>query len=298
MNLRVSLLLLSVLYGLACPPMTLAASTPAAVTVEAVQMPAWIEHDGGKKTPVYAGMQLRNRDQLRTGATSRVLLRTSDGSSVKLGENATFRLDDLPQRPIANVFTASMHVLEGAFRFTTDTLSRFHAKRDVRIVFPTVTTGVRGTDLWGKSAPERQVVCLIEGNIEVMPQGEASIVMDKPLQFYVREKGQSQPVAAVDPNQLKEWAVETEITPGKGSARRGGRWKLILATANSQAEALELYDAIRDAGYPAEILPGVAEGDRRVYALRLTQLPSRAEAESLAAELKGRFGITAPRISM
>lgn len=260
-------------------------------------MPAWLERDSGRRTPVYAGMEVRNRDRLRTGANSRLLLRTADGSSVKLGENAVFSVDDLPQRP-GNVFTASMNVLEGAFRFTTDTLSLFRGRRDVRIVLPTVTTGIRGTDLWGKSTPDRQVICLIEGNIEVTPQGEQSIVMDQPLQFYIRDKGKSLPVAPVDPNQLRQWAMETDIAPGHGAAQRGGRWKVTLATVDTQADALKLYDDLRDAGYPAEILPGVAEGDKRVYALRLTRLPSRAEAEALAATLKGRFGIAAPRISM
>jgi hypothetical protein len=288
--------LLIALSGFVVPLLVKAASTAPVVTVEAVQMPAWVEREGGRRTPIYAGMEVRNRDQLRTGANSRLLLRTADGSSVKLGENAVFSVDDLPSRP-GNVFTASMNVLEGAFRFTTDTLSRFRGKRDVRIVLPMVTTGIRGTDLWGKSAPERQVICLIEGNIEVMPQGESSIVMDRPLQFYVRDKGQSQPVASVDPNQLQQWALETDIAPGGGAARRGGRWKLTLATVDTQAEALKLYDDIRAAGYPAEILPGVAEGGR-VYALRLTRLPSRAEAEALAATLKGRFGIATPRVSM
>ena len=289
-------LLLTALSVFAISSPLLAATTAPTVTVEAVQMPAWVEREGGRRTPVYAGMEVRNRDQLRTGANSRLLLRTADGSSVKLGENAVFSVDDLPPRP-GNVFTASMNVLEGAFRFTTDTLSLFRGKRDVRITFPMVTTGIRGTDLWGKSTPDRQVICLIEGNIEITPQGEPSIVMNQPLQFYIRDQGKSLPVAAVDPNQLRQWATETDIAPGRGAAQRGGRWKVTLATADTQADALKLYDDVRAAGYPAEILPSVAEGGR-VYALRLTRLPSRAEAEALAATLKGRFGITAPRVSM
>lgn len=289
-------LLLTALSVFAISSPLLAATTAPTVTVEAVQMPAWVEREGGRRTPVYAGMEVRNRDQLRTGANSRLLLRTADGSSVKLGENAVFSVDNLPPRP-GNVFTASMNVLEGAFRFTTDTLSLFRGKRDVRITFPMVTTGIRGTDLWGKSTPDRQVICLIEGNIEITPQGEPSIVMNQPLQFYIRDQGKSLPVAAVDPNQLRQWATETDIAPGRGAAQRGGRWKVTLATADTQADALKLYDDVRAAGYPAEILPSAAEGGR-VYALRLTRLPSRAEAEALAATLKGRFGITAPRVSM
>src|SRR4051794_15312116 len=54
--------------------------------VEAVQMPAWVERDGARM-PAAPGMPLKERDQLRTGAHSRLLLKTADGSLVKLGEN-------------------------------------------------------------------------------------------------------------------------------------------------------------------------------------------------------------------
>lgn len=275
-----------------------AAATSAApsVVVEAVQMPAWVERDGARAVPVHAGMELRSRDRIRTGDNSRLLLRTPDGSSVKLGEKAVYQLEDAQVRP-DNVFAASMHVLEGAFRFTTNALMKFRGRREVSIRVATVTAGVRGTDLWGKSAPERQVVCLIEGRIEVTPPDEAPLVMDQALQFYVRDKGKSQPVGAVDPAQLKQWAAETDIQSGLGAARKGGRWKVTLASADSQAEALRLYDSIRAAGYPATILP-VSSGEKTDYRLRLTGLPSRAEAEALAARLKGLPGVAEPRVSM
>ena len=272
-----------------------AASAPV-VVVDAVQMPAWVERAGAKPVPVYPGMELRANDQLKTGADARLLLRTPDGSSVKLGEKATYRLADAQMRP-GNVFAATMNVLEGAFRFTTDTLVKFRGRREVNITIATVTAGIRGTDLWGKSDVDKQIVCLIEGRINVTPQGEVPIAMDQALQFYVREKGQSQPVGLVDPAQLKLWATETEIAAGKGAARRGGHWKVTLASADDQSGALKLYDEFRAAGYPVVILP-VASGDKRVYNLRLINLPSKAEAEALAASLKGKMGIDAPRVSM
>ncbi len=272
-----------------------AASAPV-VVVDAVQMPAWVERAGAKPVPVYPGMELRANDQLKTGADARLLLRTPDGSSVKLGEKATYRLADAQMRP-GNVFAATMNVLEGAFRFTTDTLVKFRGRREVNITIATVTAGIRGTDLWGKSDVDKQIVCLIEGRINVTPQGEVPIAMDQALQFYVREKGQSQPVGLVDPAQLKLWATETEIAAGKGAVRRGGHWKVTLASADDQPGALKLYDEFRAAGYPVVILP-VASGDKRVYNLRLINLPSKAEAEALAASLKGKMGIDAPRVSM
>ena len=278
----------------------IAASAPAPaprgpnVVVEAVQMPAWVERDGASQ-PLYPGMELRNNDRLKTGNGSRLLLRTRDGSAVKLGANATFRLGAAEQRP-GNVFAASMQVLEGAFRFTTDSLAKYRGKRDITIQVANVTAGVRGTDLWGKSAPNREIVCLIEGRIEVAPQNEAPIVIDQPLQFYVRENGRSQPVGQVAPEQLRQWATETEIEPGRGALRRGGRWKLTLAMADTQAAALEIYDRVREAGYPAEIRP-VGGGEKTAYALRLANLHSRAEAEALAAGLKGTLGLGELKVS-
>ena len=285
--------LMLVVVGLPC----FAAEPASSIFVEAVQFPAWIERNGERPVPVRPGMELRNNDQLKTGANARLLLRTSDGSAVKLGENATIKLDNLRARS-KNLFVASMDVLEGAFRFTTDVLAPFRGKREVSIRVATVTAGVRGTDLWGKSAPDKQIVCLIEGKIDVTPPGEQPIVMDQALQFYVREKGQSQPLAAVPAEQLKLWSTETDIQSGRGAARMGGKWKVTLGTADSQQGALKLYDDIRNSGYPAEIRP-VTTGDKRVYNVRVANLSSKAEAESLADVLKGRPGVdAAPRVSM
>ena len=59
---------------------------------------------------------------------------------------------------------------------------------------------------------------------------------------------------------------------------------------------LEVYDRVREAGYPAEIRP-VKEGDKSAYAVRLANLPSRAEAEALAASLKGQLGLDELKVS-
>lgn len=294
----------SVVSLTACIALSLAAAWPATpalaasppnMVVEAVQSPAWLERDGGQRQPLFPGMELRNNDQVKTGEGSRLLLRTRDGSSVKLGANATFKLGAIEQRP-GNVFAASMNVLEGAFRFTTDALAKYRGRREINILVANVTAGVRGTDLWGKSVPNRQVVCLIEGRIEVAPPGEQAIVMDQPLQFYVRENDRSQPVASVLPAQIREWSAETEITPGRGAVRSGGRWQVTLVTVETQAQALDFYDRVRDAGYPAEIRP-LQQDDKRAYTLRLANLPSREEALALAASLKGRMGLDEPRVS-
>ena len=270
-----------------------ASAQPAAAVVEGVQMPAWVERSQGR-VPAAPGMALRPGDQLRTGPGSRLLVKLAEGSSVKLGENASLRIAELS--PTKELFKGALAVLEGAFRFTTDVLAK-HRRRDININVAQVTAGIRGTDLWGKSSPNREIVCLIEGKIEVGAPNEAPVTMDQARQFYNRIDGKAQPVAFVDEKQLAAWAAETEIERGKGAARRGGKWKVGLASADNQNDALKVYDQVRAAGYAAEIFPTM-ENDKRVYVVRIRNLPSKAEAEALAAQLKGKHGVAEPRVSI
>ncbi|MDH4093188.1 MAG: SPOR domain-containing protein [Betaproteobacteria bacterium] len=282
------------LLALAAPQ----AQAAAAAVVEGMQMPAWVERNvlgSVRRAPLAPGVELRSGDELRTGAGARLYVRLAEGSVVKLGEKASMRIAELaPDR--GGVFAAALNVLEGAFRFTTDVLGK-PRRRDVSIRVATVTAGIRGTDLWGKSVPERQVVCLIEGRIEVGAEGEAPVTMDQPRQFYQRDNGRTQPVGFVDPVQLAQWARETEIAEGGGAARRDGKWRLTLARAKTQAAALELYDRLRDAGYAARIHPTMA-GDARVYLVQISRLASRADAEALREQLRGMAGVVDPSVSL
>ena len=265
---------------------------PAAV-VEGMQMPAWLERAGERK-PLAVGMELRGGDLVRTGEASRALLRLAEGSVVKLGENGALRIDEI-NPDSGGFFKAALRVVEGAFRFTTDVLAKAR-RRQVSITVSTVTAGIRGTDLWGKSAPERQIICLIEGAIEVGAEGEQPVILDQARQFYRREKGQTQPLGLVAAEQLAQWSQETDIEAGKGAAQRGGKWKVTLASAATQAAALALYDQLRDGGYAAEIRPA-RTGNSFVYRVRIAKLPSKAEAEALAARLRGKPGMSEAKVS-
>ena len=273
-----------------------AQAAPAAL-VEGVQMPAWLERavtGGMRRIPLAPGMALRGGDEVKTGAGSRLYIKLAEGSLVKLGENASLKLIDLqPER--GGFFRAALNVLEGALRFTTDALAR-ERRREVSIRVATVTAGIRGTDLWGKSSGERQIVCLIEGKIEVGAEGEAPVTMDQERQFYQRDKGQTKPVGFVEPTQLAKWAQETEIADGQGAVRSGGKWRVTLASAGTQSEALAVYDQLRTAGYAAEIHP-VKAGAKRVYVVRISRLPTKGDAEALAAQLRGKHGVDEPRVS-
>jgi hypothetical protein len=272
------------------------AQQPAPAMVEAVQMPAWVER-GTDKVPLAPGMALRDSDRVRTGDNARIVLRMAEGSTVKLGEKGSLLLDNMRMQRKENVFAATMKVFEGAFRFTTFALHKFRGKREVEVTIATVTAGIRGTDLWGKAAPDRDIVCLIEGIIDVRRGADAPFTMDQPLMFYIAPKDKPPlPVAPVPKEQLEQWAAETEIQAGRGAARKGGKWKVVLATAGTQQEALLVYDVLRGAGYAAEIRSGEAKG-KHVYNVRLSQLASKAEAQALADALRGKMGIAEPKVS-
>jgi hypothetical protein len=272
------------------------AAAQTAAVVEGVQMPAFIDRDG-RRSPVSPGMALKAGDKLFTGAGSRLLIKLSEGSLVKLGENGNLQIKEL--EPSKSVFKAALGILEGAFRFTTDVVAK-KRKREVNITVATVTAGIRGTDLWGKSSPDKQIVCLIEGTIEVGAPGEAPVAMDQPRQFYQREKGTTAPIALVEEAQLAAWAKETEIEAGNGATRRGGKWKVELLSADQQSAALDAYDQVRAAGYAAELIPTLKSdkrGEKRVYVVRIGSLPSKKEAEALAGQLRGKYGVADPKVS-
>src|SRR6185436_18615166 len=152
-----------------------------------------------ERAPLEVGMVLRDRDRVVTGAGARALLMLADGSAVKLGENATLTVDGLAEKQddrARKLVTASLDVARGAFRFTTDLFAKGRAARDVNIRIATVTAGIRGTDLWGKSDDQRDLVCLIEGRIEVARLADAPVTLDQPLDFFVAPKDGTPPTKA------------------------------------------------------------------------------------------------------
>jgi hypothetical protein len=231
-----------------------AAGAETYAVVDALQSPAWLER-GGERQPLVPGQELRNHDRIVSGEGGRVRLQLSDGSAVKLGEKAELRLNALGRRE-GNVFTAALDVATGAFRLTTDVLQRLVQKRAINVRVATITAGIRGTDVWGSSDAERDLVCLLEGRIVVShPQGQPR-QLDQPLQFYSARKAQ----APGEPGQGEKaqvglWAMQTEMQYGQPVQEAGGRWQLRLASALRQGELQTLSDTLREAGYPVRIKP-------------------------------------------
>lgn len=267
--------------------MAAGAAAARALTVEAVLSPAWVERAGGLREPLQPGLLLQDGDRVLTGSGARALLRVAEGSAVKLGENAQLRVDRLADRGIAadRVVSGTLDVLQGAFRFTTRLFGSPQARRDINVRIVTVTAGIRGTDVWGKSSPERDVVCLIEGRIFVQHR-EQAFTMQDPLSFFIAGRdGSRQPVAPVPEAQLKEWAEETEIAVASGASRSGGNHRLTLAAAADQATATALAQRLRAEGYPLRLRAYRAAAGLR-YEAYIAGLASTEDAAALAAALR------------
>ena len=267
-----------------------AAAVPDAV-VETVQAPAWLQR-GERRLPLAPGMQLENRDHLLTGGGARVIVQLADGSAVKFGENVNAAVNAMKQDK-KGFFAAALDVSKGAFRLTTNIFRKFQSQRAINIRTGTVTIGIRGTDVWGRSNDEKDFVCLLEGHIAVShPLGEPT-ELTEPLQFYGADKGQAPgAVASVEREQLAKWALETELQEGVGTQQSGGRWALSFGRLD-QDGALTLHDQLSAAGYAGRIRPVRVSGGY-LYELRLGQLVTEREAQWLADKLVRELHVPAP----
>lgn len=279
--MRTSLAALAAAFALAAAA---AGAAPPVVAVEAVQYPAWLER-AGARVPLEPGAALAAGDRLVTGPDARARLRLSDGSSVKLGEDARFEIvhaDD------GSVLRAGLRVLSGAFRYATEGPAK-PGRREIDIAVKNVSAGIRGTDLWGKSTAERDWVVLIEGRITVSSPGDKGVVLERPLDYYELPRGGSPRVRQVDPKQLGLWALETEMRDDAAVGRADGRWSVVAARPASRGEAEALARRLREAGYPAR-----AEGEGTGLAVVVAGLAGEAQARALAARLKKEAGLASP----
>jgi hypothetical protein len=278
--------ILTILLSAAAALLSSALHAAPAAVVEAVQFPAWLDR-GGHSVPLTPGTVLRAEDRLRTGENARVQVKLAEGSTVKLGEKARFEIVRIEEK---GVFKAALNVLTGAFRFTTDALKK-KRQRDVSVQVKNVTVGIRGTDLWGKSNDERDLVCLLEGKISVGAAGHPQVTLDQPLDFYQKPRDGDPKVAKVDPKQIEEWAKETEIAKDGAAARAGGGYRVVAAKFARRDEALTLNRELRAAGYPAEVVTA-----EQGFAVQVSGLAGEGEARALASGISNVKGVSSPAV--
>jgi hypothetical protein len=239
------------LLGLiACSASSYAAYSARVISAE---FPAWVSYENKGMQPIHVGMNIYAGAQIHTGAQGKALLQMPEGSRVKLGNNARFGLNKLTKK--SGIWQSSLSVLTGAFRFTTALVAK-KEKRNINLHIGTITAGIRGTDVWGKSSEVKDIVCLLEGKIAVSnSENKTPHMMEEAMMFYVKpktERGMQETVSAVLPEQVTKWAQETDIENNMGavmqSENRNHAWSIIVTGTPIQIQkAKKLFYS---AGYP------------------------------------------------
>jgi hypothetical protein len=270
-----------------------APAAPAQVT--GVQPPAWVEH-AGQRIALRAGATLEATDVLETGKGGRLQVALADGSTLKVGENARVALKELDIPATGGTMRGFLDVLRGAFRFTTAAAQKA-LRRDVDVRIASVIVGIRGTDIWGRSNSEADLVCLIEGDISVEHPAAGRLAMREPLTFFVAPKNAPpKPIGLVAPDKLALWAAETEFERGGGLLLPDGGWAVQLGVHVDVQQAERMARRLRDAGYPVE-LEAAETGGRRYQRVRLVGFDTQADAKAFAKRIAGRHGVARPRVT-
>jgi len=254
--------------------------------VDAVQFPAWLDR-AGLSVPISPDIELQAGDAVRTGAGARLIVKLGEGGLVKLGENTHVVIDRVQSRGSASESVLS--VVSGVFRLTTGAQSR-SSSRDMTInIARNAAISARDADLWGRSREDGDMVCLIEGQIEIIGNDRKILKLDQPLQsFQSTRTAPPEPRGLLTRQEFDVLAAETEMEFGKGATPKGN-WKVVIAGFATRAEAREAARNLRTNGYPAEVTAD--------NTLTVARMDGELAARQLAARLKAGSGFPQVRIA-
>ena len=261
------------------------------VHVNAMNYPAWVIRNH-QTLALAPGYQLQNSDLIRTGIKGRVLLQLADGSAVKLGESARFLVEsaDIESSQGNSILTSTLQVLKGAFRFTSSFFNQTAIERNLDVSVGAITIGIRGTDIWGRSDLESDLVALIEGNVTLKTEGEPEVSLDEALNYVVKPRDEALlPADRIDPDQLSHWAFETELNTTQGIATADGEWSIVLLSLTTLNGANRALRNLHQQGFAVKRKSVIRNG-RTLHRLLLPGFKSiedAVNARSMAADLLG-----------
>jgi len=157
------------------------------------------------------GLQLQAGDEIRTGYAGKVYIDFPDHSRVKLGVKSRFIIQDWDIHE--GIFTSSLRILQGAFRYTASALQSSLKARQTTVKTNTAVLGVRGTDFWGRAERNQTFFLLLEGSVQVAPSFAEEITYNKAgyaINIQTNHIASPQPLTAEN---IAPLAAETEITP-------------------------------------------------------------------------------------
>jgi len=128
------------------------------------------------------------RDELKTGAVSRLEVRFKDDTMLYLGDHSILSIDELvydPNKQDKALFTLS----QGVFRMVSGAINKAKGG-SLTVRTPLATIGVRGTDFWGhQSENELTMALLDDGELEIQSRGQ-TFILTKPRDAISIVRGQ------------------------------------------------------------------------------------------------------------
>jgi hypothetical protein len=159
----------------------------------------------GEKTPLKVGQFLGPGDIVVTGAGTKVKL-IENHSVMVIGENTNLKFSE-PEKKDGPPSPVTITILNGKVRFKVDKTEA--QKYKYRI--PSIVAGVRGTEFVLTSSMEKEVLCVLEGEVgaEIVASG-AKAVVQKNI-GWIREGNQEGRLLPTTPEQRKSWVDATSI---------------------------------------------------------------------------------------
>jgi rhodanese-related sulfurtransferase len=276
--------------GLWLAALPASAQSPSDISIAGLQLPAWVERDGVRQ-PLRIATRIKAGDSLHTGEKARIILNLPDASTVKLGEKAEFKIQDMqPAAVAAEPFKAFLRVVGGAFRYTTSKLGK-EQRREIDIQVGRATMGIRGTDVWGKSEGGKDLICLIEGQIEISRPGEKAVPMQDPLSVYTAAHDKAPDALwKVEIPMLQTLALETELAAGEGVLQPDGKYVVYLYSAQQSAEAERFQKKMNKDGYATEIYAVEIDG-KNWHRVGISQFASRKDATAFVGRVKELYDL-------
>jgi hypothetical protein len=132
------------------------------------------------------GMIIRERDAVRTFIESEAVLETSEGTSLKIGENTTIEMTQLFQK--GDQQNTRVRIMNGTLMSNVKKL--VGAKSSFEFETPTATAAIRGTIVGLDVTKEKTMVKVYEGTVSVSSPGSTLPVILKENQMTSIAKGQ------------------------------------------------------------------------------------------------------------
>lgn len=138
--------------------------------------------------PARVNMPVKERDAVRTFIESELEVETSEGTILKLGENATLELDKLSSKGDAD--NTTVKILNGSLVANVKKLVNASSKFEFET--PTATAAIRGTVVGFDVGNEKTTIKVFEGKVLVTPNGTKRGVEVKENEMTSVAKGQKE----------------------------------------------------------------------------------------------------------